>query len=91
MCNFCPQEERHDHLFFECEETKGIWKDVLTWIQIDHDPKSWQEEVPWLVREIKRKGKRAITIRLAIAETIYGIWWHRNETCFDERQNIEIL
>lgn len=31
-CTFCHHEETHDHLFFECEESKLIWKEVLNWI-----------------------------------------------------------
>ncbi|XP_058768187.1 uncharacterized protein LOC131641910 [Vicia villosa] len=79
-CSFCPYEETHEHLFFECEETKKIWKAVLLWIQIDHEPCSWRDEMHWLVNKTKGKGKLAALIRLAIAETVYNVWRHRNDT-----------
>lgn len=86
-CSFCQLEETHDHIFFECEETKKIWKVVLNWIQIDHDPTSWQEEVTWLVNKTKGKGRNVAITGLAIIETIYGVWRHMNEVCFGSRQN----
>ncbi|XP_058727518.1 uncharacterized protein LOC131599008 [Vicia villosa] len=90
-CSFCPYEETHEHLFFECEETKKIWKSVLLWMQVTHEPLSWCDEISWLVSKTKGKGKLVALLRLAIAETIYSVWRHRNDTCFGIRQHIDTI
>lgn len=45
MCCFCSNVETIEHLFFECMELKTIWKKVLSWIQVNHDPKVWHDEM----------------------------------------------
>ncbi|GAU14019.1 hypothetical protein TSUD_168440 [Trifolium subterraneum] len=30
-------------------ETKSIWKKVLEWIQIDHNPLGWRLELEWII------------------------------------------
>ncbi|XP_058776158.1 uncharacterized protein LOC131650461 [Vicia villosa] len=32
-CGFCAKDESVNHLFFECESLKKVWKEVLAWIQ----------------------------------------------------------
>lgn len=37
-CCFCPQVESIQHIMFGCNEMKKIWKNVLSWIQMNHEP-----------------------------------------------------
>ncbi|XP_058732853.1 uncharacterized protein LOC131604429 [Vicia villosa] len=82
-CSLCEEEENIDHLFFVCEKLKMVWQAILQWIQVDHQPLSWDNEVLWLRNYYKGKGKRVWVMRIAIAETIYHCWNWRNAMCFD--------
>ncbi|CAL5194246.1 unnamed protein product [Lathyrus oleraceus] len=44
-CYLCSHEETLDHLFYGCRESKAIWLKILEWIQVDHVPKEWWEEL----------------------------------------------
>ncbi|XP_058742336.1 uncharacterized protein LOC131614805 [Vicia villosa] len=77
-CAFCSSGESVEHLFFCCNYTKGIWEEVLKWLKVRHAPLGWKEEVTWLVKICKSKNCRAQIMKMAIAETIYEIWWDRN-------------
>lgn len=52
------------------------------WIEVHHDPKSWTEELCWLVQKYKGKSIRADILKLALAETVYGVWKYRNFASF---------
>ncbi|XP_058764808.1 uncharacterized protein LOC131635498 [Vicia villosa] len=77
-CGFCVKDESVNHLFFECESLKKVWKEVLAWIQINHSPGDWNDERNWLVQNTKGKGSCAAIIKMAATETIYALWKYRN-------------
>ncbi|KAK2438415.1 hypothetical protein QL285_023194 [Trifolium repens] len=37
-CCFCNADETRQYLMFNCTETKSIWRKVLYWIKVDHNP-----------------------------------------------------
>ncbi|KAI5428535.1 hypothetical protein KIW84_033499 [Lathyrus oleraceus] len=37
--------ETTQHSFFGCSTMKNVWKQVLEWMQINHDPGEWSDEV----------------------------------------------
>ncbi|KAL5194445.1 putative ribonuclease H protein [Glycine soja] len=49
------QDEDLDHLMFSCRVTKAIWLEVLKWMDIDHTPQMWRDEVRWLCNIQKEK------------------------------------
>ncbi|XP_045810689.1 uncharacterized protein LOC123905094 [Trifolium pratense] len=77
-CCFCNADETQQHLMFNCSETKGIWRKVLQWIQVDHNPLGWRHEVDWIIQQTKGKGGRAKILKLAFTECVYEIWRYRN-------------
>lgn len=81
-CCFCPAEESINHLFYGCPELKIIWTKVLDWVQIKRVPREWNDELEWLISSTKGKGKRHAILKLAAAETLYGIWRYRNDKSF---------
>ncbi|XP_058776968.1 uncharacterized protein LOC131651320 [Vicia villosa] len=83
-CCFCSKEETIDHILFECNETSRIWKQVLDWLGIAHDPKPWSEELCWLMQQCRGKSVRATMLKLALAESVYGVWQLRNSVSFDK-------
>ncbi|GAU21086.1 hypothetical protein TSUD_10030 [Trifolium subterraneum] len=82
-CCFCNADEMQQHLMFNCSETKGIWRKILEWIQIDHSPLGWHQEVEWIIQQSKGKGGRAKILKLAFTESVYEIWRYRNDVSFD--------
>ncbi|KHN42750.1 hypothetical protein glysoja_030233, partial [Glycine soja] len=78
ICCFCEGPESHDHLFFGCSVLGDVWKQVLEWIQVKHHPQEWNEELKWIIRHGKGKGHKASILKLAVTETVYGIWKYRN-------------
>lgn len=92
ICCFGPHEETIDHLYYGCVETKSIWRKILDWIQITHDPKEWHDELYQIVICSKGKGWRASILKLAVTETIYVIWGYQNNKYFDDNvDNIKII
>lgn len=67
MCCFCSNVETIDNLFFDCIKLKTIWKRVLAWIQVNHDPKDWLDEMKWITMHSKGKGWRVVILKLAVA------------------------
>ncbi|XP_058726141.1 uncharacterized protein LOC131597461 [Vicia villosa] len=80
LCNTC--DESLDHLMFGCSIAKDIWKFVLHWLGIQHDPQPWSIEIVWLTNMIEKKGWRFKVLKIALAETIYGVWQYRNDIIF---------
>ncbi|XP_058776993.1 uncharacterized protein LOC131651345 [Vicia villosa] len=72
-----------NHLLFSCMITHAIWKSVLEWLELEHVPLQWKEEITWIERHTKGKGFIHSTLKIAIAETVYGVWMYRNSRIFD--------
>ncbi|XP_058724336.1 uncharacterized protein LOC131595849 [Vicia villosa] len=81
-CCFCTQDETIEHLLFECPVTKTIWKQVLAWMEYVREPLNWTQELSWLVQNCKGKSVRSDLLKMAIAETVYGVWMYRNAISF---------
>lgn len=47
-----------------------------------HNPRHWDEELPWILIMGKGKGWRAKLFKLAITGIAYGGWHHRNKISF---------
>jgi hypothetical protein len=72
-CCFCDKEETMSHMFFGCTKLKLVWQIDLRWMQVDHDPMDWNDELnEW----------RAQILKSVAAETVYAFWKYRNDTCF---------
>ncbi|CAK8544851.1 unnamed protein product [Lathyrus sativus] len=79
-----PSRGRNDESsFFSCQVTSHIWKEVLDWFNISHDPRPWDAELIWLTNLTKGKGWKAEILRMLVAETIYNIWGYRNGKTFE--------
>lgn len=82
-CSLCNQEVKTmEHLLFQCRITKEIWSDVLHWMEITNQPKGQKAKMDWILAATKKKGCRARVLKLAFAETIYGVWQYRNQVVF---------
>ncbi|XP_058722516.1 uncharacterized protein LOC131594390 [Vicia villosa] len=82
-CSVCKEvDETLDHLLFDCRFAKDVWKHVLLWLGITHEPQPWSIEIGWIMHMIAKKGRRYKILKVAVAETVYGIWQYRNEVIF---------
>ncbi|XP_058770039.1 uncharacterized protein LOC131643749 [Vicia villosa] len=83
--NFCENVETLQHLFFDCRVTKNIWRNVLKWMNMDHNPQGWAQELKWLIENSKNKSWKAKILKVVVAETSYEIGKHRNDRIFVDR------
>ncbi|XP_019457667.1 PREDICTED: uncharacterized protein LOC109358055 [Lupinus angustifolius] len=81
-CIFCDHEETTDHLFFLCPVSSTIWTYILKWLKQNHTPRSWVEEMTWIICETKGKSNKSRMLKCAITETMYEIWNLRNLCIF---------
>ena len=65
--------------FFDCKITKSIWEQILEWIEVTHEPRTWDVELKWAIRETGKKGWKAKLLKLAFTETLYEVWLYRND------------
>ncbi|XP_058734298.1 uncharacterized protein LOC131606029 [Vicia villosa] len=87
-CSLCKEvDESLGHLFFQCPHTLSIWKKILAWLEIVHTPSNWYDELHWVTNFNSRKGWKAIILKLASNEAIYGIWAYRNDVVFQHNTN----
>ncbi|XP_058746394.1 uncharacterized protein LOC131619300 [Vicia villosa] len=87
-CNLCEDhKEDIDHLLTKCKVTRNIWQDVLSWLEVKRNPQHWQEEMKWILQNTKGKSFRASMLKIAVAETVHGIWRFRNEYTFGLNTN----
>ncbi|XP_058734201.1 uncharacterized protein LOC131605930 [Vicia villosa] len=92
VCSICKTtDETVAHLIFECRENKEVWCQVLQWIDKDHRPLPWAEELKWVTKEVNKKGWKACLLRMAFFETVYGIWHRRNSIVFANSINTNIV
>jgi hypothetical protein len=81
-CCFCPRDKTLDHLFYACPVLRTVWCKVLRWLQLDHSPKQWHDELRWITQHSKGKGWKAQLLKSAAAEAVYTLWKYRNDVCF---------
>ncbi|XP_058775782.1 uncharacterized protein LOC131650057 [Vicia villosa] len=81
-CTFCDNVETLQHLFFDCRVTKNIWRNILKWLNMDHNPQGWAQELNWVIENSKNKSWKAKILKVVVAETSYEIWKHRNDSIF---------
>ncbi|XP_058734199.1 uncharacterized protein LOC131605929 [Vicia villosa] len=89
-CSLCmEQPEDINHLIIDCKVTRHIWLEVLQWLELHHHPVQWQEEIAWIIHHTKGKSFQSYMLKIAIAETVYGIWKYRNERIFGTNVNVD--
>ncbi|XP_058726610.1 uncharacterized protein LOC131597970 [Vicia villosa] len=83
VCSTCRKAyESREHCFFECESNAEIWQKVLNWMNYNHQPLKWQEELKWVLNASSKKGTKAKLLKMAFTEAVYGIWKRRNDKVF---------
>ena len=73
-----------EHLFFECDLSYTIWKEVLKRNGIRRDVASWSREGNMALIEGKGGGSEARIRLLTLSAVVYYIWWERNCQIFKQ-------
>lgn len=90
----CHEEtDSHEHLFFKCKFSNGLWKKVLEkmqglkWVNLE-----WQDLIVKLVSVYNGNSINSVVRRLCLATCVYMVWQERNSRLFrDERRSEEVL
>ncbi|GAA0180404.1 hypothetical protein LIER_30102 [Lithospermum erythrorhizon] len=86
-CSFCAGAETNDHLFFKCDFSACVWRNVLRRLKGYRDSREWSFEGEWCSREFKSKSFRSTLGRVAVCCTVYHIWMERNMRIFTQEQH----
>lgn len=71
LCVYCGLRESCNHLFFECDVTKNIWKQMLTWVGVNHSPGGWNNELCWVSQLTREKGSKMKLLKMVLAKIVY--------------------
>lgn len=80
-CSLCPNDESHNHLFFNCPFTSQVWTQLLTRMNVLWPPRTWNNWIA-LLATIKGKALKPTLIKLIFTTTVYNIWIERNTRKF---------
>lgn len=82
-CGLCNSlAESVEHVFFACPISKLCWESLLHEIGITKNGNIWSLELRWLLRNARKRSRRAKLIRICLATAVYGIWMERNSRVF---------
>lgn len=79
FCYKCP--DSHNHLFFTCDYSKSIWKEVQKLLN-KNLPNSLDQIVIALTKLPATKNIWSVLRRLVCGATVYAIWLERNKRLF---------
>ncbi|XP_060182186.1 uncharacterized protein LOC132611836 [Lycium barbarum] len=86
-CPLCYHiNECHDHLFFACSYSFGVWSKLLRLQSIHRTAKNWQEEKQWAATYATGRSVKAEIYWMCLAGAIYHVWLERNSRVFREGQ-----
>ncbi|KAH1081788.1 hypothetical protein J1N35_021549 [Gossypium stocksii] len=77
------EKESRDHLFFDCDFSKVVWKEILRLRQLQRNVMGWHQGLHWALERLKRKSLITLILKLA------WIWKERNKRLFQGLQKIE--
>ncbi|CAN1853577.1 Uncharacterized mitochondrial protein AtMg00310 [Linum perenne] len=88
LCPCCLQmEESTQHLLFECEITRDVWKEVQPRLLLPNVPNGQQSVADWF-KEMVKDGQIDRCRRAALC--CWVVWKSRNELCFENiRPNLQ--
>ncbi|KAK3014571.1 hypothetical protein RJ639_008903 [Escallonia herrerae] len=85
MCVLCSQQvEDINHLFWKCEFTKKIWKEMGNKMQITPQGNSWKQFLDYAVSKFKGRMFKSKLRKLGISVAVYMIWRERNNRIFTQ-------
>lgn len=79
VCVLCQSQlESRNHLFFECDFSKAIWREGVRRNCTALGSTQWRDIVDYLQQISNQKGLRKIMMRLFWSMAVYRVWSERN-------------
>ncbi|KAL6205028.1 hypothetical protein ACLB2K_022293 [Fragaria x ananassa] len=80
---FChAAAETHNHLFFDCAYSFGIWTHVLSKCDVSRPLLPWSDFIFWVATNWKGNSLPVVILKLALQAVVYAIWRERNNRRF---------
>ncbi|XP_071704788.1 uncharacterized protein [Rutidosis leptorrhynchoides] len=90
-CDLCGTiEDSIRHLFFECNYSKQVWKEVKRYLIWRGLPNNVFSIVDLLAKSTQRNKIWGVINRITLAATVYHIWQERNSRIFKGRKRGEM-
>ena len=70
--------ESRDHMFFECNYSKELWKSILHCCGLNREVGNWNAELNWAMQRIKGKALLSLILSIAWKAFVYHVWKERN-------------
>ncbi|GKE35893.1 RNA-directed DNA polymerase, eukaryota, reverse transcriptase zinc-binding domain protein, partial [Tanacetum coccineum] len=87
ICPLCNSEnDSHDHLFFNCDYSKDVWRQIKSKLKEPNWNSNWENVIEAIVNYGCRNTIKSIIQRISIATAIYYIWNERNKRIFTQEQ-----
>ncbi|KAB5540601.1 hypothetical protein DKX38_013575 [Salix brachista] len=90
ICSLCnSQPETHDHLFFNCPYSKEVWRAVNVKTGVSWpEHHNWKQVWEWGARSFNGRKNHGHRIPcMALATTVYHLWYERNGRIFNGHFN----
>ncbi|GJU04828.1 RNA-directed DNA polymerase, eukaryota, reverse transcriptase zinc-binding domain protein [Tanacetum coccineum] len=87
VCGLCMMdEESHNHLFFQCEYSKAIWKKLQLMMGSNISSQCWKDTVEFMSNKPCFNNIWSIIRRLCLGASVYFIWQERNFRLFRDQK-----
>ena len=92
-CPLCEKvNDSHKHLFFYCEISKEVWKNLMEKLEEIGMPILWEDIIEYYSERPCNNSIGSVMRRISLATTVYYIWKERNARLFrGEKQTIEVV
>ncbi|GAA0160293.1 hypothetical protein LIER_16877 [Lithospermum erythrorhizon] len=91
-CEFCDKDESFSLLFFQCCFTRELWRKLLMYVHLYHEPGSLQDELKFMEQNCKGRSLKSKLGRLVFCGVIHCIWMERNRRIFYKKKcDVETL
>ncbi|XP_039007845.1 uncharacterized protein LOC120135683 [Hibiscus syriacus] len=82
-CLFCDLvPETRNHIFFECDYAKSLWKAILLLCGVNRRVSHWEGELSWAAHFLKGKSLLTRVFKLPLTSYVYVIWRERNNRLY---------
>jgi hypothetical protein len=80
VCQFCPNDESINHLFFTCPMAAYMWSTISTVLGVFSRPSCFTQYLWWIAKILPVGSNLHI---VGIAALCWAIWKTRNIACFE--------
>ena len=87
-CSLCgSQSDSHNHLFFDCEFSKAVWREIKLKAGLNIEDMEWQAMISVLLSKLVGMKSEILIKKLSLSATVYHVWRERNNRLFKRGEN----